>query len=193
MGQDEERTRDEIRERVDTVRRLGVDPGGRRIGLALSEPGVDVAYPYKTVEHGGLEQAVSLLAEEIRTNGVQEVVIGLPLRTDGRQGDAARRARQLGRMVERSASTKVVLWDERLSTAAAQRSLDRAGVRGKRRREAVDQVAATLILQSYLDSRSDSAGAERADELPAPQAVGEVTRSKARRGARRKKTRTKGS
>jgi putative Holliday junction resolvase len=139
------------------VRRLGIDPGERRVGLAFSEPGVDVAYPYKTIEHRGLKQAASLIAEEIRVNEIQEVVIGLPLRTDGKRGEAARRALELGKLLRELTGIEVVPWDERLTTAAAHRSLDRAGVRGKRRRRVVDQAAAALILQSYLDAKGAAA------------------------------------
>jgi putative Holliday junction resolvase len=143
------------------VRRLGIDPGERRVGLALSEPGLDVAYPHKTIEHTGLKRAAELIAQEIRDNEIQEVVIGLPLRTDGKPGEAARRAEQLGELLQEMTGVKVVPWDERMTTAAAHRSLAAAGVRGKRRRKVVDQAAATLILQSYLDVRGAGGAAER--------------------------------
>ena len=78
--------------------------------------------------------------------------MGLPLRTDGKPGERARRALELGRLVQELTGVGVVSWDERLSTRAAQRSLAEAGVRGKKGRQAVDQAAATLILQSYLDA-----------------------------------------
>jgi putative Holliday junction resolvase len=142
------------------VRRLGIDPGDRRVGLALSEPGLNVACPHKTIEHTGLKQAAARIAEEIRENEIQEVVIGLPLRTDGRPGEAARRARQLGELVQEMTGVKVVPWDERMTTAAAHRSLAAAGVRGKRRRKVVDQAAAALILQSYLDAGGAGAAGE---------------------------------
>jgi putative Holliday junction resolvase len=136
------------------MRRLGIDPGERRVGLALSEPDLDLACPYKTIEHTGLKQAAWLIAEEIRNNEIEEVVIGLPLRTDGKPGEAARRALRLATLLQEITGIKVVPWDERMTTAAAHRSLTAAGVRGKRRRKVVDQAAAVLILQSYLDARS---------------------------------------
>ncbi len=139
------------------MRRLGIDPGQRRIGLALSEPGVSVAYPHKTIEHTGMKQAASLVAREIRDNAIEEVIIGLPLRTDGRPGEPARCAQQLAALLREMTGIPVVAWDERMSTAAAHRSLAEAGVRGKRRREVVDQAAATLILQSYLDAKAGGA------------------------------------
>ena len=139
------------------MRRLGIDPGERRFGLALSEPGVEVASPYKTIEHSGLKQAASMVAREIRENAIEEVVIGLPLRTDGRRGEPAKRAQQLADLLREMTGVPVVAWDERMTTAAAHRSLATAGVRGKRRRKVVDQVAATLILQSYLDAKAGGA------------------------------------
>jgi putative Holliday junction resolvase len=134
------------------MRRLGVDPGTRRIGLALSEADVAVALPHKTIEIAGAKEASRRVAEEVAATGAAEVVVGLPIRTDGSEGESARRARALAASVEEMTGTVVVLWDERLTTAAAERSLSEAGVRGRRRRAVMDQAAATLILQSYLDS-----------------------------------------
>jgi putative holliday junction resolvase len=134
------------------MRRIGVDPGSRRTGLALSEPDVRVAYPFKTVEHTGLDEAARLVADEVRSANAQEVVVGLPLRTDGVEGEAARNVRRFAALLEELTAVPVVLWDERLSTAAAHKHLSDSNVHGKKRRKVVDQAAATLILQSYLDS-----------------------------------------
>jgi putative Holliday junction resolvase len=137
------------------LRRLGIDPGARRIGLALSEPDVSVAYPYQTLEHDGLAHAAKAIAEQIDAESVEEVVIGLPLRLDGGEGEAARRARELAAQLEDLTSARVVLWDERLSTVAAKRALSEIGIKEKKGRKKFDQSAAVLILQSYLDSQRD--------------------------------------
>lgn len=119
-----------------------------------------IAYPLKTIEHRGYEQAALMVAAEVSSANAQQVVIGLPLRSDGSEGEAARSVRRFAAMVEASSTVPVVLWDERLSTAAAERHLSSARIFGKKRRSVVDQAAATLILQSYLDAIGKSAWVE---------------------------------
>jgi len=150
------------------MRRIGVDPGSRRTGLAFAEPDVQVAYPLKTIEHDGLRQAAALVADEARLANAQEIVVGLPLRTDGTEGEAARRVREFVELIEAAITVPVILWDERLSTAEVERRLSRARVFGKKRRRVVDQAAAALILQSYLDSIGDSVWAEEINQQVEP-------------------------
>jgi putative Holliday junction resolvase len=132
-----------------------VDPGTKRIGLALSEPDVAVAYPYQTLEHNDPTSAAKAIAERIEAENVEEVVIGLPLHMDGSESESARKARELAARLEDLTSARVVLWDERLSTEAATRALSEIGVPVKKSRPKIDQSAAVLILQSYLDSKRD--------------------------------------
>jgi putative Holliday junction resolvase len=140
------------------MRVLGVDPGIRRIGLAVSDDEVGIASPVGTVEGGGPEQCARRLASEIERLEVQKVVIGLPLRLDGSRGEAARRSEQLASALRALKQVEVVLWDERLTSRAAGRALDDADVRGKKRRKALDPIAAALILQSYLDAERERGG-----------------------------------
>lgn len=135
------------------MRRLGVDPGSRRTGLALSESELSVACPLTTLAHKSAPEALRLLCEVIDAEQVGEVIVGLPLRLDGTDGEAARRARRLAADLTARTGASVVLWDERLSTVAAERALSEQGVRGRQRRQVVDQAAATLLLQSYLDAQ----------------------------------------
>jgi putative Holliday junction resolvase len=137
------------------LRRLGVDPGAKRIGLALSEPDIAVAYPYQTLEYREPISAAKAIAERIEAENVEEVVIGLPLHLDGSESESARKARELAARLGDLTSARVVLWDERLSTAAATRALSEIGVPVKKSRPKIDQSAAVLILQSYLDSKRD--------------------------------------
>lgn len=134
------------------MRMLGVDPGGQRIGLAVSDPDGLIATPLAALLVSSREQAVQKLSAEAARLEVERVVIGLPLRLDGREGDAARGSRKLSEALARASGLPVVLWDERLSTKAAERALREAGVRGRKQRANVDSVAAALILQSYLDA-----------------------------------------
>jgi putative Holliday junction resolvase len=136
------------------VRILGVDPGSRRIGLALSDEEGRIALPLDTLVRSG-EDAAGAVAERARHEGAREIVIGLPLEMDGTDGPAAKRARRFAAAVERASGVHVVLWDERLTTVVAERALREAGVKGADRKRVVDQAAATVLLQGYLDARGE--------------------------------------
>jgi putative holliday junction resolvase len=137
------------------MRVLGIDPGRRRIGLAISDPDGLIATPLAALTVEGQAQVVPKLTAEVARLEVERVVIGLPLRLDGSDSDATRAARKLSSELAAASGRSVVLWDERLSTQAAERALDEGGVRGAKRRAAVDSVAAALILQSYLDAERE--------------------------------------
>jgi len=136
------------------MRRLGIDPGLRRVGVALSDEDGRIAMPLSTLPRTGDEALVAALAALVAEHGAGVVVVGLPLRLDGSESDGSRRARRLAQALSSRVAAEVVLWDERLSTAQAERSLRESGVRGRDRKDVVDQVAATLILQSYLDAQA---------------------------------------
>jgi putative Holliday junction resolvase len=136
------------------MRRLGIDLGTVRTGLAVAEHDLPVATPLCTVKHVGFSQAVQAVAEWVAKEQIEEAVLGLPLDLAGREGEAARRARQFGQALAKQTGIRVLLWDERLSTVAAERSLRSQGMRRAARRDVVDQVAATLLLQSYLDRQT---------------------------------------
>jgi putative Holliday junction resolvase len=161
------------------MRRAGIDPGSVRTGVAVADDEVPVATPLCTVEHRGLEDAVRKVSDVLAREHVEQAVIGLPLSLDGREGEAARKAKLFAQRLEAAAKIPVVLWDERLTSTAANRALSDpgyhrgdAGVRARpsrsrrnpssRERGQVDRMAATLILQSYLDS-------QREDTWPDPQ------------------------
>ncbi|MCS6798092.1 MAG: Holliday junction resolvase RuvX [Myxococcota bacterium] len=134
---------------------LAVDPGARRIGLAVSDETGRVALPLETLERApgeGVEALARRVAERARLASAHRVVVGLPVRLDGREGPAARAARRLGQAVARASGLRVEYWDERLSTVQAERALRAAGVPGRHRRGMVDRTVATLLLQSYLDA-----------------------------------------
>jgi putative holliday junction resolvase len=137
------------------MRRLGVDPGQRRVGLAVSDDHGEFASPHKTLLRVSDVELVRELAEEARALGVGEVVMGLPLRMSGEAGPEAKRAERLARALERVSGLPVVLWDERLTTVGAERQLRGSGLRGEKKKALIDQAAATLLLQSYLDARRE--------------------------------------
>ncbi|MDH5675751.1 MAG: Holliday junction resolvase RuvX [Myxococcales bacterium] len=138
------------------MRALGVDPGARRVGLALSDEDRILASPHSTLEVGGLEDAVQRVVAAAAELEAGTLVVGLPLRLDGSEGQSAFRVRRFAAAVAERSGLEVVLWDERLSSAAAERALREGGVSGRRRRGLTDRVAAALLLQSYLDAQRDA-------------------------------------
>jgi len=132
---------------------MAIDPGLRRVGLALSDEEGLFASPYKTLERTSDSSLIAELAEQVRTHDVKEIVLGMPLRLNGSEGPEAKRARMLKRELERATGLKVALWDERLTSVAAERELRGVGLKGARKKAILDQAAATLLLQSYLDAQ----------------------------------------
>lgn len=138
------------------MRFMGVDPGSRRIGLALGDDETCLASPHKTLFRKDDPSLLRELLLELRTNQVDSVVLGLPLRMNGLEGPEAKRARAMARAIEQHGKLSVVLWDERLTTVSAERQLRAVGLRGDKKKRLIDQAAATVLLQSYLDARSSA-------------------------------------
>ncbi len=135
--------------------RVGVDVGTVRVGLARTDPSALVVTPVETVRRG--QDDLARIAEVVAETGAVEVVVGLPRTLRGEEGPAAVAARQYATAIaQRVAPVPVRLVDERLSTVSAHRSLREAGVRGRRHRPVIDQVAAVVILQSALDAERAS-------------------------------------
>lgn len=138
--------------------RLGVDVGSVRIGVARSDPSGLLATPVETVRRGkGDLDRIAAIAQE---HEAIEVIVGLPTSLSGREGQAAAIARAFAQdLAVRLAPTPVRLFDERLTTVAAQQGLRASGVKAKKQRGVVDQAAAVVLLQDALD-------AERATDRP---------------------------
>ena len=134
--------------------RLGIDVGSVRVGVAVSDPDGILATPLVTLRRdtdggGDLAQVAAL----VREHGVVEVVVGLPRSLSGRVGAAAEHATAYAdQLRSRLAPVPVRLADERLTTVVASRTLSQRGVKGQRQRAVVDQAAAVLILQDWLDA-----------------------------------------
>lgn len=131
---------------------LGLDLGDARIGIAISDDARRLAVPYGTVRTGAPAD-LRAIAEIVRERGVSQVVVGHPLLLSGEAGERAHHAERFADALRGFISVPVTMHDERLSTVEAERALTRAGARGRDRRGAVDRSAATVILQSWLDSR----------------------------------------
>jgi putative Holliday junction resolvase len=134
-------------------RALGIDTGDARIGLALSDELRMLAHPFESVPAG--VGALARIAAVLREKSVDTVVVGLPKNMNGTKGPAAAKAEAFAEGVRALApGVRIVMWDERLTTVAAQRALHEAGRNTKQSRAVIDQVAAQLILQGWLDSQT---------------------------------------
>jgi putative Holliday junction resolvase len=133
---------------------LGIDLGARRVGVAVSDPSCTVASGLETLRVKSLTDAVARVADLVSRRGVRVVVVGLPLNMNGSEGEKAREARQFADLLGERIESSTVLWDERLTSVQARGELGRLGARRSvsRDKARVDRVAATLLLQSYLDS-----------------------------------------
>jgi putative Holliday junction resolvase len=138
------------------VRVLALDMGERRVGVAVSDPTGTVARPLQTLARGSRQEDFAAIAGLVAEYDVGLVVVGRPLSLDGTEGPQARRVIRYVEALAARLPIRVVLWDERFTTAVAQEILRQS--RGKKRRRQarsageVDAIAAAVILQSYLDS-----------------------------------------
>lgn len=130
---------------------LGLDVGTKTIGMALSDTTLLVATPFDTIRRKRFRDDVLRLLAEIDKHGVGAVAIGLPLALDGRDSPRTQGVRQFARNLMAARELPVVLWDERMSTAAVERQMIEADMTRKRRTEIIDKVAAAYILQGLLD------------------------------------------
>jgi len=139
--------------RMDLLHRrlLGLDLGSKRIGLALSDVTRTIASPLTTLIRRKFSLDAALLLRLADEHDVGGFVLGLPVNLDGSQGQSARSARAFAANLARLTRRPILLWDERLTTAAAERVLLAADTSRRRRAAVIDKVAATLILQSALD------------------------------------------
>lgn len=135
-------------------RLLGVDWGQRRIGLALSDESQTLAQPLATLtRRTGKRFPMAKLLAYLATHDVKGIVVGLPLDEDGEEGEPARAARAVALDIGRRAGRPVELWDERFTTAKVRAAIHEMGGRPGDRPADVDALAATVLLQHYLDAR----------------------------------------
>jgi len=141
------------------MRVMGLDIGDRRIGVALSDPGARIAQPYATIDRNK-ENAIERLQSIVKENDVGVIVVGLPLNMNGSEGIQAERTRAfVNELREAIPDVDLTFRDERLTSVASENVLIESGMRREKRKKHRDRVAATLILQNYLESenlRTDS-------------------------------------
>jgi putative Holliday junction resolvase len=141
------------------MRLLGLDVGSRTIGLAVCDEAQAVATPLRTLTRRGGTADLEAVRSAMNETGAGALVLGLPLSLSGEEGEAARRVRTLGQALAEHLGCPVHYWDERFSTAEAERVLLQADVSRGKRKQVVNHLAATLILQGYLDHQAREAGA----------------------------------
>jgi putative Holliday junction resolvase len=133
-------------------RLLGLDVGSKTVGLALSDVMRSIATPYDTIQRGKFGTDAKTLFAIIDKQEVGGLILGLPLEMDGREGSRCQSVRQFGANLLAVRDIPIAYWDERLSTAAVTRTLLEADTSRKRRGELVDKLAASYILQGFLDA-----------------------------------------
>jgi len=138
---------DDLRKRI-----LALDVGSKRTGVALSDETRLFASPLKTIEGSQLKSWVSEIQKLIEEHEVAEVLVGLPLNQFGEEGRDAQNIRKYIAALRGALSIPVIEWDERFTTLQAERTLLEADVSRKGRKKVIDQLAACIILQGYLDS-----------------------------------------
>ena len=133
---------------------LALDIGTVRIGIATSDIMEIIASAYEVYRRKSLDIDVKYIAELVSKLEAGEIVIGLPLKLDGTEGQSVEMAREFGEKLAELTKVPIVYQDERLSTVSAQKLLIEAGMRREKRKDKVDSIAATIILQTYLDKKS---------------------------------------
>lgn len=133
------------------MRLLGLDVGDKRVGIALSDETATLATGLDTLERVGPKKDLKAIAALVREHEVSDVVVGLPRKLDGTLGEQAQKVLQFMDELRDVVKVPVVSWDERFTSSMATQALIEGGVSRRARKGVVDKVAATLILQSYLD------------------------------------------
>lgn len=150
------------------MRIMGLDFGSKTVGVAVSDELLVTAQGVEIIrrqEANKLRRTLARIEELIVEYGVEEIVLGLPKNMNATEGERAELTREFQEKLERRTGLPVTLWDERLTTVAADRAMMEAGIRRENRKDYVDKIAAALILQGYLDNRSFRAkNAAEADE-----------------------------
>ncbi|AOY77003.1 Holliday junction resolvase RuvX [Clostridium formicaceticum] len=136
------------------VRIMALDVGDKRIGVALSDLMGWTAQGLETIERTNIKKDLQRIEEIISQHQVKKVVIGLPKNMNGTLGPQSEKVIDFTERLKKRIHIECVFWDERLTTVAAERSLIQADMSRKKRKTVIDKVAATYILQSYLDSIS---------------------------------------
>jgi len=134
---------------------LAVDPGSKNIGIALSDPSGTIANPFKVLKHISRPANAAAIVKLADEHAVSVIIIGQSTDQDGRPTFEGRRAARLAAEIQSHTDIKIILWDESHSTAAAREAQIALGTPRRKRKGHLDDLAATVILQSYLDAQAE--------------------------------------
>ncbi|MCI5828105.1 MAG: Holliday junction resolvase RuvX [Lachnospiraceae bacterium] len=143
------------------MRIMGLDFGSKTVGVAVSDPlgitaqGVEIV---RRKSPNKLRQTLARIDELVREYGVEELVLGYPKNMNGTEGERCEKTREFKELLEKRTGLPVALWDERLTTVAADRSMMEAGLGRYERKEYVDEIAAVFILQGYMAAKAIKTG-----------------------------------
>ena len=134
---------------------LGLDYGTKTVGVALSDELHITAQPLETItrkDANKLRKTYARIEELVKEYNVEKIVLGLPKNMNNTVGERAEKALEFGEMLKKRTGLEIIMWDERLTTVASEKVLMESGVRRENRKKVIDQIAASMILQGYLDS-----------------------------------------
>ena len=134
------------------MRVISVDLGLARTGIATGDDLLKLATPVIVINEYNEERLVEKICAVAKEQGAKKIVVGLPKNMDGSEGERAVKCREIAQKIEKSSNVQTILWDERCTTVSAHNYLNANDVRGKKRKETVDAVAATIILEDYFRS-----------------------------------------
>ncbi len=137
------------------MRIIGLDYGDKTVGVAVSDEMFLIAQPVETIKReraNKLRQTYARIETIIQEYNIGKIVVGMPLNMDSTEGERCLRTREFAKTLERRTGLEVAFYDERLTTVAADEILSMGGVRKEKRKEYIDKIAASMILQGYLDS-----------------------------------------
>jgi putative Holliday junction resolvase len=142
-----------------------VDYGEARTGIAVCDETETIASPVTTITGGYIPKLADNVLQLVKKHNAKMVIVGYPLNMDGSAGASAKKCADLANLLERELQIPVKLWDERLSTVQAHKSFNHMNIRGKKRKENIDKLAAVIILEEYLAYRKNKEGSgENKDE-----------------------------
>ena len=130
---------------------LGIDLGKKRTGIAVSDINQKIASPLKVIENMKFNEILNILEKIVNERNICAIVVGDPINMDGSIGPKSQSSRSFIRNLSKELNIPILLWDERLTTVSAERSLLEADISRKKRQQIIDKIAASIILQNFLD------------------------------------------
>ena len=130
---------------------LGIDLGKKRTGIAVSDINQKIASPLKVIENMKFNEILNILEKIVNERNICAIIVGDPINMDGSIGPKSQSSRSFIRNLSKELNIPILLWDERLTTVSAERSLLEADISRKKRQQIIDKIAASIILQNFLD------------------------------------------